>query len=436
MALANALRLRVYGVLAVVLGAIVTMLAVDLVTAVAVSRHSEALSVNAIRSVELADDIRWQIAGIVPPHLRPAGTSDTVERTFSRLAADIRAYEPLATFENERPEWLRLRGLAEDLKADLAGGDSRALEDHAQHANVAVEHLVQINAREASVIGDQMVALRRRQVIINGIAGAITLLVVLQFGAFRLKAVERERLLTEQNLALVREQNRQLEAFAGRAAHDLRGPLAPIRGFADVIARGGKTREEMIQLGGRISACVVRMAQIIDAMLDLSGSGQLPAGRASVQEAVREISDELAPSLTDGALVCTTVGDEEVACAPHVLGQILRNLVGNALKYRSPRRAPRVEVRTEVEGGFVVVEVSDNGVGMSPDSARRAFEPFFRASTDVAGHGLGLAIVESYVRASGGAVELRSEVGVGTNVTFRVPRAPVSEPSGGRQATG
>ena len=66
--------------------------------------------------------------------------------------------------------------------------------------------------------------------------------------------------------------------------------------------------------------------------------------------------------------------------------------------------------------------VDDNGIGMDRRIVRRAFEPFFRASTDRPGNGLGLAIVDRYVRALGGSVALSSRTGVGTRIEVRLPR--------------
>ena len=118
-----------------------------------------------------------------------------------------------------------------------------------------------------------------------------------------------------------------------------------------------------------------------------------------------------------------------MACAPEVLGQILRNVLGNALKYRAADRACRLEISTRVEPGSVTLDVADNGQGMEASAARRAFEPFYRGTSEGTGHGLGLAIVDSYVRALGGSVQLRSQPGVGTRVSLRLPRG-LSGPEG------
>jgi signal transduction histidine kinase len=116
------------------------------------------------------------------------------------------------------------------------------------------------------------------------------------------------------------------------------------------------------------------------------------------------------------------IQDAIVACAPEVLGQILRNVLGNALKYRAADRPCRLEITTRVESRWVTLAAADNGRGMEPGAVERAFEPFFRGTSEGTGHGLGLAIVDSYLRALGGSVQLRSELGAGTWVRLRLPR--------------
>ena len=115
--------------------------------------------------------------------------------------------------------------------------------------------------------------------------------------------------------------------------------------------------------------------------------------------------------------------DVHLGCPPEVFGQIVRNLVGNALKYRSAERRCRVEITGTAGLRSLTLAVEDNGIGMDGRAVRRAFEPFFRGSTHRPGHGLGLAIVDRYVRALGGSIALTSRLGVGTRVEVRwLPR--------------
>lgn len=252
------------------------------------------------------------------------------------------------------------------------------------------------------------------------LAGGLVLLVVIQVATARLRAMGREQMAAAQSLELVESKNRALEAFAARAAHDLRSPLVPIHSLASLIVHAGRDDAD-VRLASPIVGSASRMSAVIDAMLAFSRSGLLPRGRTEVRSAVSEALEELGTA-TIGAKVVLRIQDATVACAPEVVGQILRNTIGNALKYRAPERACRLEVSTRLGSSWVTLEVVDNGPGMDEGAVRRAFEPFFGGTTEGAGYGLGLAIVDSYVRALGGSVQARSEPGVGTRVSIRLPR--------------
>jgi two-component system phosphate regulon sensor histidine kinase PhoR len=114
---------------------------------------------------------------------------------------------------------------------------------------------------------------------------------------------------------------------------------------------------------------------------------------------------------------------------PARLGQLLDNLISNAVKFTQD--GGRVVVALGVTGDNLVLAVSDNGIGIPVAEQRRLFDRFFRASTAqdraIEGTGLGLTIVHAIVRAHGGTIEVTSDEGKGT--TFRV-RVPVAGPQG------
>ena len=171
------------------------------------------------------------------------------------------------------------------------------------------------------------------------------------------------------------------------------------------------------------------MSDLIEAMLTFSRSGQPPSSDCAAASVIAEILDELHPE-SDGSELRVELPDARVRCAPEVLGQIVRNLVGNALKYRSTERPSRVQITGTLGLDALILVVEDNGIGMGPRAARHAFEPFFRASSDRPGHGLGLAIVDRYVRALGGSIALTSWLGAGTRVEVRLPRAAAASDPG------
>jgi signal transduction histidine kinase len=118
------------------------------------------------------------------------------------------------------------------------------------------------------------------------------------------------------------------------------------------------------------------------------------------------------------------VQSAKVRCAEGFLRQVLFNLAENAIKYRNPEEPARVEIRGHGLADGYELSVQDNGLGMTPEEASRAFEPFYRSPRAAAagGTGLGLSIVKRVVEASGGSVHVESKVGKGTTVVARLCR--------------
>ena len=179
--------------------------------------------------------------------------------------------------------------------------------------------------------------------------------------------------------------------------------------------------------GLRIRIAVDRMSRVVDDMLELSRAGRPRwQGEASVSAGGEpRCIDELAAELRLGVEVDNQLTDAHVACAPGVLASIVRNLVGNAIKFRSRQRKPQVQLTSHAADGNIELVVEDNGVGMDEESAAHAFEPHWRGRTDreVPGHGLGLAIVERATRSVGGSLALTSAPDKGTRIAVRLPRA-------------
>lgn len=290
----------------------------------------------------------------------------------------------------------------------------------------SLDRMVAINRAEARAQAEAIHRIHEQAIWVDVGVGVMTLLLVSGIAFILVRVVQRQRALVDRQLALVEERNRELDAFAGRAAHDLRGPLNPIRGYADLLmaAPGSEPPEEIREMASRIRIAVDRMARVVDDMLELSRAGRPPPGEASLATVGVEVLEELQPELR-GADVTTSLTDARVACAPGVLAQILRNLVGNAVKFRSRQRKLAVQLEARVSDGVVEIECRDNGVGMDEEAAAHAFEPYFRGRTDreVPGHGLGLAIVERTTRALGGSCQLSSQPDGGTRIVIRLPRA-------------
>lgn len=404
-----------------VVGALAVVVVVDVWAAAVAWRASRTLSANALRSVELADEMRWQTARLTPAPDVPPELDPSSAEALLRLHRDVRAYDRLATSEAQRAEWSKLAGLSRDLSGAWSRGDEDGARVAASSAAASAGRLIALNHAEADEIGSQLVNIGWFQVAANALAGAIVLVAFAQLTRARLRSLERERAAVARHLATLEAQNRELEAFAGRVAHDLRSPLSPVQVLAALLARGGQGEGDVRRIAGKIVGSSSRMSDLIDAMLAFSRSGRPPPGECAAGSVLTEVLDELRPE-AEGCELRAELPDVRLGCPAEIFGQIVRNLVGNALKYRSAERSCRVEITGILGLQTLTLVVDDNGVGMDRTVVRRAFEPFFRARTDRPGHGLGLAIVDRYVRALGGSVALSSRPGVGTRIEVRLPR--------------
>ncbi|WP_246063223.1 sensor histidine kinase [Blastococcus colisei] len=234
----------------------------------------------------------------------------------------------------------------------------------------------------------------------------------------------------------------RMRRFVADASHELRTPLTSIRGFAELYRQGAvRSDEEVARLMERIEAEGGRMGLLVEDLLLLARLDQqrpltlAPVDLAEVAgDAVhaakavqpeRPISLHLDESLTDVPVV---IGDEGR------LRQVVGNLVTNALTHTPPGVRVTVSVaEADDDGDALVLRVADEGPGLHPADAARAFERFFRADASRArgedgvakagGTGLGLAIVSSLVAAHGGSVDLATGTGQGATFTVRLPRS-------------
>ena len=387
----------------------VGMVVVDLSVAGRTSAATDKLIGNSLRSIELAADLRYQASRLAAA----AENAPEVARIAEVIGRDAEAYAPIATEAGERRELDH----AEQLLAALRDRRDPAL---IPPIEASVAHLVAINEHSAQGSVARIVAGTHRMIAVDSVAAAITLASLLAIALVLARALRRERALTEEHLALLAERRRELEAFAARASHDLKGPLSPLGGYADLLALEESSRARV--LGERIRKAVDRMGQLVDDLLALSVAGRLAPGTVVVAPAVHEIVGELRGELGD-ADVAIEVAAGTAGCSASVLGQILRNLVSNASKYRAPDRRLALRITGGPAGDAFELAVRDNGRGMTAEAAARALEPFYRVSGDLPGHGLGLSIVQRSIEAVGGSIALASTPGEGTTVTLRLPRA-------------
>jgi two-component system, OmpR family, sensor kinase len=221
----------------------------------------------------------------------------------------------------------------------------------------------------------------------------------------------------------------RLRQFVADASHELRTPLTSIRGYAELLGKGGFSDEaSRMKALNRIEDEAARMGGLVEDLLLLA---ELDRGRPLRSEAVNlhricadAVDDSLAVAQSHHQLTLMPGGPVVVVGDAERLAQVAHNLVRNALAHTPA--GTKVGVATRAQSGMGVIEVSDNGPGIPPEEAARVFDRFYQGdkSRSGAGTGLGLAIVHAIAEALGGTAEVRAAPGGGASVVVRIPLAP------------
>lgn len=248
-------------------------------------------------------------------------------------------------------------------------------------------------------------------------------------------------------VAQLKEADAHKDEFLAMLAHELRNPLAPICSAAELLLRARLDEALVRKTSEMIGRQVERMTSLVDDLLDVSraarGLVELQKTPLDMRQIVKDAVEQASPliqsrhhhlevQLPPGAAMVT--GDA------NRLVQVVANLLNNAAKY-TPERG-HIVVTTQVQCQKVQLVVSDDGIGMKPELAARAFELFAQAERTSAratgGLGLGLALVKSLVELHGGSVACASDgPGKGSTFTVSLPQLPSQAPgSGPLQAPG
>ncbi len=287
-----------------------------------------------------------------------------------------------------------------------------------------VARAADIDAATAKVT-DAERRMRLRAPLFHAGAGAFGVLLMLLATA----AASQQLRLTEQRNALVAARATELEAFAGRVAHDLKNPLNTLALRAEVLQR--KLGDGSGRHVEGILAVVRRMNEMIDALLAFARSGGRvePDARADVTSVLADVLEDVrADAAAAGAEISiATAGSALVRVPPAVLGCVAGNLLRNAVKFivDAPTSDRRIDVHVEDHDGFVALRVDDTGPGVPVGMESAIFEPFVRARSGPPGLGLGLATVRRLVESYGGSVAARRRDPAGSSFVVELPRAEV-----------
>ncbi|WP_224995494.1 PAS domain S-box protein [Cesiribacter sp. SM1] len=233
-----------------------------------------------------------------------------------------------------------------------------------------------------------------------------------------LKNVQEE--LEEKNRDLERANN-DLEDFVYTVSHDLRTPVSNIEGLISLLKKSvfnePKPEDQKILVMmdtsvQKLQKTISDLVEIIKVQKEMDGADE---EQLLFEEISREVQDDLYTLIQDNkASISEAFHIDSIKYRRSSLKSILYNLLSNAVKYRSLDRPLEVELKTSFEGGFVVLSVKDNGLGLSQNQQKQLFALFKRMHFHVEGTGIGLFKVKRIVESNGGKIEVESEEGRGT----------------------
>ena len=232
-----------------------------------------------------------------------------------------------------------------------------------------------------------------------------------------------------QDISRLKELDRVKSEFISIVSHDLRTPLTTIRGYVELLPRVGSLNEMQQDFVKRIERGTSNIVELIADLLDVS---RIEAGldweleSMDLAATTRLAVAALRPQAEDKQQTLNIRSPElpPILGNSRRLGQVVANLLGNAVKYTPV--GGQIDVSLYEDNDFEVLCVRDNGIGISAEDQLRIFDKFFRVESDdtmaITGTGLGLAIVKTIVERHKGRVWVESEPGVGSVFSVLLPK--------------
>jgi len=242
--------------------------------------------------------------------------------------------------------------------------------------------------------------------------------------------VERLSLALNRMIQRLDEAFQLASRFTADASHELRTPLTIMRGELEALLKEERLSEDQTSQVESVLEEAERLTQIVEGLLLMSRleteESQMSKDPVDLANLVSVTAEQMTPLAEDKSvsLVCEDGRDVMVEANEVRLKQVVVNLLDNAIKYTP--EGGKIRVRIIGEPSWAILEVSDNGIGISKEALPHVFERFFRSEQIQArkarGTGLGLSMVHSIVEALGGEVEVESRENEGATFRVRLPR--------------
>ncbi|HUK32490.1 MAG TPA: ATP-binding protein, partial [Vicinamibacterales bacterium] len=381
------------------------------------------------------------------------------ERRLAEIRKDIRTassvYEPLTDLPNEARIWREaqaslarfdaitdeaIRLSRKNLDAEARARMTRALGDYGD-LNRLLDELVQLNRTGAREARDRVRALQQKTEAVQLTTRLIGLALLLLVGWWGVREIAEYERQVGTYAAELEQRNRDLDAFAGRVAHDLKNVLGPVMMAPGALRRSSSDPARVREVAEMTERCAHRAEAVIDALLAFSRASVARGSHesGSIRAAVGEVVEELTPvaARLDVTLRVEHLAGVDVACQPGLLHILLANLCGNAVKFLEGQPERSVRISARVEALLCRIDVEDTGPGIPRSAQDHLFDPFYRVEgTRAPGTGIGLATARRIVDSRGGRIAVRSTPGRGSCFSVWLPLAPPHQRLEDRESKG
>lgn len=222
------------------------------------------------------------------------------------------------------------------------------------------------------------------------------------------------------------ELERRKDEFISTASHELKTPIATLKGFTQIMKTSSDPQKNRYYLD-KMEVQIDRLCQLVEDLLDVA---KIQSDKLSIQKRtfgisklIQEIAEDFHYASSGHQIEIVNGINQTVKADRYRLSEVLNNLISNAVKF-SPKSS-KVLVKLKKKDNKVIVSVQDFGIGISKKNLSRVFEPFFQANNKIrqsfSGLGLGLHISAEIIKRHGGEIWVESEKGKGTTFSFSLP---------------
>ncbi len=242
----------------------------------------------------------------------------------------------------------------------------------------------------------------------------------------RVDALEQEAKSQQEKTEIIIQKNLELDSFFYRVSHDLKGPINSLEGLNNLIGHDIHDKTSLNYFN-MYKKQVNRISKIVMELIKITKLNHQNIEKKMINFEL--IVDECISSyhyfknFDDISFIKKIDPHIEFYSEWPVINTILQNLIENGIKYADPDiDRPHVTISISEENDKIIIETSDNGVGIEPEYHSKIFDMFYRANDHIAGTGLGLYIMKRAVERLNGNIKLKSEYGVGSSFLVQLPK--------------